>query len=301
MKNTHMAHEPFQHSELPINAIITLMSSASDILLSIFKKQDYWRKKKPDGTWVSEADIKANDYISAGIRKMCPDIPLISEEDLKDSKANLSRFFLLDPLDGTNQLINGHKDFCICLALIEEGIPTLGFIFHPATENCWVGGTSIKGTWSKHQSKWKLVNAKARNKPDIESKGIHIIKGLQSIIKKEVFEQRLNCKVEKMTLTGSALKMAYISEGRADVYLRIFPIKQWDIAAGHAILKSAGADLVEIIVLKENNTYIIKGYKDFKYGLKTQNGENNWASSSFCCAHNTTLEALFGRYSNTIK
>lgn len=219
---------------------------AGDILLRYFEGElEPEITVKEDGTPVSNADREAEDDIVAGLQKILPGVPVIAEEavsrgEIPDISAG-PYFWLVDALDGTKEFIKGEMDFTVNIALVHEGRPILGVIYAPAKGVLYSGhgpGTALRWNADKDQEKEIFVR-----KPQAE--GLIVLTG-QMHVQPQRLEQFLSqFKVAKHIKRSSSIKLCQIAEGKADIYPRLGKSAAWDIAAGHAILLSAGGDITD--------------------------------------------------------
>ncbi len=212
------------------------------------------KKIKSDNTPVSNGDLEVNEIITKKIKEITPHIPIISEETSENkSVVGLKDFWLVDPIDGTYDYINDLDEFTINAGLIINKSPVGGLIYAPSKkrmfysygENCAfeiVNGKIEKLSCSKsfNKNEIKFVSYSNKIKPEIEK--IH---------------KKLN--VKKFVRMKSSLKFCVIAAGEFDGYVAEPRACEWDIAAGHAILKHAGGSVTDF-----DNKEIKYGKKDFK-------------------------------------
>ena len=214
---------------------------------------------KVDASPVTEADTRAERIILEGLGECAPDIPVVAEEsaaagEIPDVAGR--PFFLVDPLDGTREFIGRNGEFTVNVALIEDGVPTVGVVHLPALdETFWTagdgvawrtrggagrtgraGGTGIAGAAAGaaggaeriacRRPGAALVAIASRSHRDFETD--HFL---------ERFE------IAEIVSAGSSLKFCRIAEGAADLYPRLGRTMEWDVAAGHAILSAAGGSV----------------------------------------------------------
>ncbi|HWP25569.1 MAG TPA: 3'(2'),5'-bisphosphate nucleotidase CysQ [Xanthobacteraceae bacterium] len=201
------------------------------------------RRNKPDGSPVTAADEASEAVIQAALRELLPGIPVISEETGGAVTALLgSRFVLVDPLDGTREFLAGRDEFTVNIAIVENGTPRLGVIAAPARGVVWRG---IVGSGAE-----RLVLAPgeparaARERRPIRSRP-RPAAGVVAVTSRSHFDAATQAWLRRLNPVqqircGSSLKFALIAEGIADVYPRLSPVSEWDIAAGHAVLLAAG-------------------------------------------------------------
>ncbi|MBT0882790.1 3'(2'),5'-bisphosphate nucleotidase CysQ [Campylobacter sp. 2018MI13] len=181
---------------------------------------------KPDGTLVSSADLKANEIIFDILGKS--KINICSEEQILDyEKRKKTLFWLIDPLDGTNNYLKNRKNFCVCISLIEDTRPILGVIYDVCNKNLYYS--------AKNMPVYK--NQEILNKVRKESN-----KALVSLRKEQdINNSKIPFSYGYSALNiGSALKFCALLEGDADVYLRYERLNSWDLAAGDFLINQSG-------------------------------------------------------------
>ena len=233
--------------------LINTFLNAGKISIDL-RKAGLTKKIKSDNTPVSNGDLEVNKIVSEKIKKLTPSIPIISEET-SDNKLNkdLKNFWLIDPIDGTYDYINNLDEFTINAGLILNKQPVAGLIYAPAKKRMFysygqgnayefTNGKEIQIDGSRNFDKdiIKFVSYSNKIKPEIQ----------------KIFDE-LN--VKKFTRMKSSLKFCVIATGEYDGYVAEPRACEWDIAAGHAILKHSGGSVTDF----ENNE-ILYGKKDFK-------------------------------------
>lgn len=201
---------------------------------------------KRDGSPVTEADLAADRIISEGLARIAPGIPSLSEERLHlASPPYRGAFFLIDPLDGTKEFVAGRNEFTVNLALVSGGKPLLGFVGAPALGLVWrglvgrgaerltVAGTAIQSVEPIRTrpcpppgKPWTV--AVSRSHGDTRSEAF--IATRPGALRAEL---------------GSAVKFARVAEGAVDIYPRLAPTSEWDVAAGHAVVTAAGGKVTD--------------------------------------------------------
>ena len=246
-----------------VENLISTFLHAGKVSLEL-REQGLSKKMKNDNTPVSNGDLEVNKIITDKIKKITPSIPIISEETTENkSLNNLNDFWLIDPIDGTHDYINNLEDFTINAGLIINRKPVAGLIYAPAKKRMFysygenlafelINGNAIKLDSSKNYNKdeIKFVSYSNKIKPEIEK--IH---------------KKLN--VKKFTRMKSSLKFCVIATGEYDGYVAEPRACEWDIAAGHAILKHAGGNVTDF-----NGNEILYGKKDFKNPSIILKGKN---------------------------
>ena len=118
-----------------------IIKKAGKIIMDVYER-DYIVNEKSDGSPVTEADTQAEKIIVQAIKSICPDIPIISEENSNSHKLNVEGpFFLVDPLDGTKEFLkkDGKGAFTVNIALIKNEVPLFGMVNAPALKRSFSG------------------------------------------------------------------------------------------------------------------------------------------------------------------
>jgi 3'(2'), 5'-bisphosphate nucleotidase len=201
---------------------------------------------KDDHSPVTAADEASEAVILESLAHLLPGVPVVSEEAVgRSSPGELSSVFVLvDPLDGTREFIAGRPEFAVNLALIAGGDAVLGVMAAPRQGRIWRGivGEGAERLMLVPGAEAKAVDPIAiRTRPAPRGGLVATLSRSHPDAATEAFLARLPV-VEKMRL-GSATKFGLLAEGTADVYARLSPTSEWDIAAGHAVLVAAGGTM----------------------------------------------------------
>ncbi len=243
-------------------------------IMDVYSQDDFKIQIKSDDSPLTIADKKAHQAIVATIKHLA--IPILSEEGKHDDfslRKNWSKCWIIDPLDGTKEFIQRNNEFTVNIALVENGVPTLGVIYIPvyktlyfATKKLGAYKTDINST--SNLSVDSLLKTAIKLPVKQQSDTLRVV-GSRSHMNKATEEFIENLKQQgkpiKMVTKGSSLKLCMIAEGKADIYPRFAPTMEWDIAAGHAIINAAGGKVIhtdsnkELTYNKENllNPYFI--------------------------------------------
>lgn len=227
-------------------SVIELVREAGRVTLP------YWRsgvqvQKKADASPVTAADLAAHHLLADGLRALDASIPVLSEEDCELSlaeRASWTRWWLVDPLDGTKEFIAGSAEFTVNVALVEQGRVLFGVVGIPADGRCYYGGAEF-GAWLadaegrvqplqvRHESAqgFTVVASRRHSSPAQE----HLLDGLR---------QRFG--ELDLASVGSSLKFCLLAEGGADCYPRLAPTSQWDTAAAQGVLEGAGGEVLDV-------------------------------------------------------
>ena len=233
--------------------LISSFLEAGNISLEL-RKKGLKKEIKFDNTPVTNGDIEVNNLITKKIRKITPEIPIVSEET-SENKLNesLKTFWLIDPIDGTYDYINGKDEFTINAGLIINGRPEVGLIYAPAKKRLFYTFHEGKCFELTNNKEKKIDCTKLTKKEEI--KAVSYSNQLKPII--EDLHKKFN--VTEYVKMKSSLKFCVIATGEYDLYVAEARACEWDIAAGHAILKNAGG-----IITDFENKEILYGKKDFK-------------------------------------
>ncbi|PMP05540.1 3'(2'),5'-bisphosphate nucleotidase [Vibrio breoganii] len=254
--------------------VIEIARSAGQLILDIYQKRNYEEFTKSDDTPVTSADLAAHKLIMERLSELTPDIPVLSEEDADISLAEREqweRYWLVDPLDGTQEFIARSGDFATIIALVEHNKPVMGVVYAP------VSGVVYYAYHGK--GAWKI--------PDMDE-SIRINTHTHELIKQNVTiaisrRQDINRITECMSnewnyelipLGSAALKACLVAEGSADCYLRLGPTGEWDTAATQCIVEEAGGTILDTRLeplsynlreTLENPNFIVIGDRDLPW------------------------------------
>jgi 3'(2'), 5'-bisphosphate nucleotidase len=194
-------------------------------------------REKIDKTPVTEADLAAERIIVAMLEGAFPDIPVISEEQVEAEglPPSSTRFWAVDPLDGTREFIAGTDEFAVCIGLIEEGHPVLGVVHGPATGVTYAACGPGTATRRRDGGNPAPIAARAPG-PD----GLVVVHSRSHENSRRLAEFLADFPVKERVSCGSALKFGVLAAGEGDLYPRFGTTMEWDTAAGQAILEAAG-------------------------------------------------------------
>jgi len=213
-----------------------------DIYLSPQAKEREPTAAKVDGSPVTRADLAAHTLITSALRALPEPLPVVSEEDAASHafRAACGRFWLVDPLDGTREFMAGKDEFTVNIALIEGSSPVAGVVAAPALGMIYYGAPG-HGAWREGPDGHRrlTVSRPALHEP------LRVIASRSHL---DPFTERYLAQLGPHSLlqAGSSLKFCRIAEGSADLYPRFGPTCEWDVAAGHAVLRAAGGQVVAL-------------------------------------------------------
>ncbi len=223
-----------EFSKYRINQLIEIAKKAGQETLKYYH-DEVEVSSKTDDSPVTAADMAAHNIIVPWLESFTPDIPVISEEGgLPDyeTRKNWPTFWIVDPLDGTKEFIKQLDEFTINIALIEEGKPVLGVIYVPALGVSYWGAQNL-GAYKVDENG---TEQRIYSEPALKEAPLVVaVSRSHGSDKQENYLAELN--VKDRISAGSSLKFCLVAEGKADIYPRLGPTMEWDVAAGDAIFR----------------------------------------------------------------
>lgn len=228
-----------------VSAMRRLSIQAGEAIMEVYQRDDLGVRQKDDASPVTEADEAADRLISAGLRKEFPEVPLVTEEQAATHSLDVRTFLIVDPLDGTKEFVKRRGDFTVNIALVEDGVPTMGVVYAPARQRMFLTGAdggAFEETGPFDPVQVGEMNAIHVSDPDNAA--------LRVVASKSHRDQATDdyigrYSVVDMVSAGSSLKFCLVAAGEADFYPRLGPTMEWDTAAGHAVLSSAGGQVLD--------------------------------------------------------
>jgi 3'(2'), 5'-bisphosphate nucleotidase len=201
---------------------------------------------KADGSPVTEADLAADRIIGEGLARVVPGVPALSEERVDPAKPPYrGSFFLIDPLDGTKEFVAGRDEFTVNLALVTEGKPLLGIVGAPALGLVW------RGLVGRGAERLRLANMSIKTIESIRTRPCPPAgKPWTAAVSRSHGDARTDAFIDQRpgairAQLGSAVKFGRVAEGEVDIYPRLGPTSEWDVAAGHAVVTAAGGKVTD--------------------------------------------------------
>lgn len=224
-----------------LNAVTDIALAAGRRILEIYNSE-FTVSDKEDGSPVTAADQAAQDVIVRGLTQLAPNIPVLAEESADvgyEQRRSWSRFWLVDPLDGTKEFIKRNGEFTVNIALIENNAPVLGVVHVPVKEITY-SACRGSGAFKRHDgADWITLQARhydGRRPPCVVASRSHADKSQHDYL------ERLGN--HELVSMGSSLKFCLVAEGVADVYPRLGPTMEWDTAAAQCVVEQAGGRVV---------------------------------------------------------
>jgi 3'(2'), 5'-bisphosphate nucleotidase len=217
---------------------------AGAAILAIYET-DFAVAHKGDKSPVTEADAAGEAIILAALARLAPDIPVVAEEEASAGRIpdTDGQFFLVDPLDGTKEFIERRGDFTVNVALIEDHAPSLGVVYAPVDRRIYVGDVVAGKAWTAMVDADGTIGAPEpvtiRKAPE---------GGIDAVASRSHNSPETEAYLDQFDVAsrvsrGSSLKICMVAVGEADLYPRLAPTCEWDIAAGDAVLRAAGGTL----------------------------------------------------------
>lgn len=224
-----------------LEPVLRIATQAGERIMEIWRTGDFTVTHKGDDSPLTQADLAAHRHIADELAKLAPEIPLLSEEDADipySTRRSWTRYWLVDPLDGTREFIRRNPDFTVNIALIVDGYPQLGVVVAPALGISWIAAEGA-GCWRIENGERRRLSS--RRKPELpvfvvsqSHRNPALARFLASAPKHEAMSR------------GSSLKFCLIAEGLADLYPRTGPISEWDSGAGQCVAEQAGAQVLRL-------------------------------------------------------
>jgi len=221
-----------------LQEVLTLARHAGREILAVYDGGAVAQQDKKDGSPLTAADLASHHAIVAGLQRLTPEWPVLSEESAAESyevRRYWKRFWLIDPLDGTKEFIKRNGEFTVNIALIEDGKPVMGVVHAPVLGLSYFaeqGGGAFKQTGDAAplpirvalhdgQTKLKMVGSRSHSDPRQDDLTAHLGGG-------------------EFISMGSSLKFCLVAEGAAHLYPRLGPTMEWDTAAANSVVLEAG-------------------------------------------------------------
>ena len=225
-----------------ISALEPIARAAGDAILTIYR-QPFAVEYKQDESPLTAADQGAHEVIVQALARLTPDIPVLSEEsDAETMQARLgwSRYWLVDPLDGTKEFVSRNGEFTVNIALIDHGRPVWGLVYAPVLDKLWYGGKEV-GAWRVADGTHKAI----QTRPHEAGQAWRVV-GSRNHLSQATLDYLAPLGEVELVSMGSSLKFCIIAEGGAELYPRLAPTSEWDTAAAQAVLEGAGGSVTQL-------------------------------------------------------
>jgi 3'(2'), 5'-bisphosphate nucleotidase len=217
--------------------VLQVVEAAGAAILEVYAA-DHGVELKADDSPLTRADSAAHAILSAGLRRLTPDIPVLSEEDeaghLPAVRQAWAEYWLIDPLDGTKEFISRNGEFTVNVALVRGHQPVLGVVAAPVLDTVYYGIAGVGAFVARKDGKAQPIHVRRPAASPLVVVGSRSHRGdsLDSVL------ERIG--PHEMRPMGSSLKFCLVAEGTADFYPRLGPTSEWDTAAAQAVVEAAG-------------------------------------------------------------
>ena len=225
-----------------IEPIVALTEEAGRAILEVYSTE-FDVESKADESPLTQADLASHRCIAAGLERLTPGIPVISEEAGLATFAEREqwpRYWLIDPLDGTKEFVNRNGEFTVNIAFIEKHRPVLGVVHVPVQDKTYVGCDGIGATLRLPDAAPQAIQVAATSSSPVRVVGSRSHRGASLDAYLEALGEY------DMVPMGSSLKFCVVAEGGADIYPRLGPTSEWDTAAAQAVVEQAGGSVVTL-------------------------------------------------------
>lgn len=258
---------------LLLHEVEKLARTAGAAIMEIYRSENFGETSKADNSPLTLADLASHQCIVAGLSKLQPHYPILSEEDANITYAERSkwtRFWLVDPLDGTKEFLKRNGEFTVNIALVENGIPVLGVVYAPVLDVCYYAARGSGAFMQQGNSAPRPIRAIAHTAGS----------AIKVVASRSHSDERTAALLNKLgehecISMGSSLKLCLVAEAAAHFYPRLGPTMEWDTAAAHAVVNQAGGMVCdmkqqalrynkedlhnpEFLVLAKNNTALLQ-------------------------------------------
>lgn len=225
-----------------LDELIRLAIAAGEAIEEVYSSSDFDLQTKEDNSPLTKADKLSHSIICKGLAQLGP-WPILSEEGDAPSWAERqqwTRYWLVDPLDGTKEFIKRNGEFTVNIALIEEGRPSLGVVYAPVKKLMYFGGREM-GAYTQHERAAEPTPISVATLPNSRAWKIVGSRSHQSDGLDDFLKQFANYEMVSM---GSSLKICMVADGSADLYPRLGLTSEWDTAAAQAVVEGAGGTVL---------------------------------------------------------
>lgn len=212
--------------------------------MRVYESGDSGVTSKADDSPLTLADLAAHHVIVDGLDKLEVVYPILSEEasDITyKARSFWSRYWLIDPLDGTKEFIKRNGEFTVNIALIENGVPILGVVYAPVLDVCYYAAREIGAYVQRGKEAAQPIRAVAAQHGET----------IKVVASRSHADERTHTLLAKLGVhecisMGSSLKLCLVAEGIAHFYPRLGPTMEWDTAAAHAVVSAAGGSVCDL-------------------------------------------------------
>ena len=224
-----------------LDEVRRIAAAAADRILNVYRSP-FEVSRKADESPLTEADLAAHRTIVEGLRALSPAIPVLSEESADidfATRAGWSRYWLVDPLDGTKDFVKRNGEFTVNIALIDRHEPVLGVVAVPVTGVSYAAARGL-GARRYDADGMSALRARAPASPPwrVAASRSHADRRTEAFIRNLGPTERISI--------GSSLKFCLLAEGEIDLYPRFGPTCEWDTAAAQCVVEQAGGRVTDV-------------------------------------------------------
>ena len=231
-----------QRKEL-LPQVVSLAHRAGEAIMEVYRSGDAGTTSKADKSPLTLADLASHRAIVKGLKKLTPNLPVLSEEAANIAYAERKRwtcYWLVDPLDGTKEFIKRNGEFTVNIALIENGAPVMGVVYAPVLEVCYYAARGAGAFVQRGNSAAQSIKVRLHEAGQT----------IKIVASRSHSDARTTALLEQLGASvsvsmGSSLKFCLVAEGAAHFYPRLGPTMEWDTAAAHAIVNEAGGTVCD--------------------------------------------------------
>ncbi len=221
-----------------LEKVVQIVRRAGAIVMAVYAT-DFAVRGKHDASPVTDADERAEAVIVPALEALLPGVPVVAEEAV--ARGHLpqtgEQFWLVDPLDGTREFIGRNGEFTVNVALIDRGVPVLGVVLAPVLGRLFAGAAAV-GAFTELANRRSAIACRS-----VPAEGMTVLASRSHGDAAAMAAFLAGRKVASLAHAGSSLKLCLIAAGEADLYPRLGRTMEWDIAAGHAVLRAAGGEV----------------------------------------------------------
>ncbi len=250
-----------------------IIRATGSLIYDIYQSGHFEQEYKTDHTPVTSADIAAHQYLSQRLLELTPDIPVLSEEDCDISvqeRQSWQTYWLIDPLDGTQEFISRSGDFATIIALVHNNKPIIGMIYGPKEEQLYWAVDGC-GAYKESAGKEERISIHACTQP---LKNLTV--AVSRVQNPDNIRRRISAEIDLslFALGSASLKGCLVAEGKADCYIRLGTTGEWDTAGTQCIVAEAGGRVLDLQLQKltynqrstlKNPDFIILGDKNLPW------------------------------------
>lgn len=217
-----------------------IAEDAGRAILEVYKT-DFGVERKADNSPLTQADLAAHRIIMAGLARLDPELPRLSEEGTHidyAERSQWSRYWLIDPLDGTREFVKRNDEFTVNIALIENGVPILGVVHAPVLAATYLAARGSGACRMQAGARRAIHTRTTPARPCLVVSKSHRDSALEALL--------ATAPAHDATSRGSSLKFCLVAEGSADLYPRTGLTSEWDTAAGQCVVEQAGGCVLSL-------------------------------------------------------